>query len=127
MLEVVAISKDLSDLERGFRQLKDVRAMRPIDRPIEPPVKAHIFVAALALWVQRLLARRLEEGGIDFSAERAREALETVRLVAFRLGARAERRGVSGGGPDARRVLKALKLSELTPPSPPAGEETAME
>ncbi|MBV8608157.1 MAG: hypothetical protein JO034_11950 [Singulisphaera sp.] len=59
MLEVVAISKDLSDLERGFRQLKDVRAMRPIDRPIEPPVKAHIFVSALALWVQRLLAHRL--------------------------------------------------------------------
>jgi hypothetical protein len=75
---------------------------------------------------QRLLSRRVEEGGIDFSAERALEALETVRLVTFRLGARAERRGVSGGCPDARRVLKALKLSELTPPSPPAGQETVM-
>ncbi|MBV8487922.1 MAG: hypothetical protein JO161_06550, partial [Planctomycetaceae bacterium] len=58
VLEVVAISKDLSDLERGFRQLKDVRAMRPIDPPIEPRVKAPIFMAALALWVQRLRSRR---------------------------------------------------------------------
>ena len=41
-------------------------------------MKAHIFVAALALLVQRLLARRLEEAGIDFSADRAMEALETV-------------------------------------------------
>jgi len=126
VLDVVAIYKDLSDLERGFRQLKDVLAMRPIYHQIEPRVKAHIFVAALALLVQRLLSRRLEEGGIDFSTERALEALETVRLVTFRLGARAERRGVSGGCPDARRVLKALKLTELAPPSPPEGEETVM-
>ena len=76
--------------------------------------------------MQRLLSRRLEEGGIDFSAERAMEALETVRLVTFRLGARAERRGVSGGCPDARQVLKALSISELAPPSAPEGAETVM-
>src|SRR6516165_4678854 len=42
VLDVVAIYKDLSDLERGFRQLKDVLAMRPIYHQIEPRVKAHI-------------------------------------------------------------------------------------
>ena len=30
VLEVVAIYKDLSDVERGFHQLKEVLAMRPI-------------------------------------------------------------------------------------------------
>ena len=73
VLEVVAIYKDLSDVERGFRQLKDVLAMRPIYHQIEARVKAHVFVAALALLVQRLLDRRLEEAGINFSAERAME------------------------------------------------------
>ena len=126
VLEVVAIYNDLSDVERGFRQLKDVLAMRPIYHQIEARVKAHIFVAALALLVQRLLARRLEEAGIDFSTERAMEALQTVRLVTFRMGDRPERRGVSGGCPDARRVLKALKLTDLKPPTPPEGEETVM-
>jgi len=126
VLDVVAIYKDLSDVERGFRQLKDMLAMRPFYHQIEPRVKAHIFVAALALLVQRLLGRRLEEEGINFSAERAMEALETVRLVTFRLGERTERRGVSGGCPDARRVLKALKLTELTPPIPPEGEKNVM-
>ena len=100
--------------------------MRPIYHQIESRVKAHIFVAALALLVQRLLDRRLEEAGIDFSAERAMEALETVRLVTFRMEDRPERRGVSGGCPDARRVLKALKLIDLKPPTPPEGEETVM-
>ena len=55
------------------------------------------------------------------------EALSTVRLVTLRLEDQAERRGVSGGCPDARRVLKALSLAELKPPSPPAGSETMME
>ena len=126
VLEVVAIYKDLSDVERGFRQLKDVLAMRPIYHQIKARVKAHIFVAALALLVQRLLDRRLEEAGINFSAERAMEALQTVRLVTFRMDDRPERRGVSGGCPDAHRVLKALKLTDLKPPTPPEGEETVM-
>ena len=82
---MVAIYKDLSDVEKGFRQLKDVLAMRPIYHQIETRVKAHIFVAALALLVQRLLDRRLEQAGIDFSPERAMEALATVRLVTFRM------------------------------------------
>jgi transposase len=49
VLDVVALYKELTDVESGFRQLKDVMALRPIDHRIEPRVKAHIFVAALAL------------------------------------------------------------------------------
>jgi transposase len=126
VIEVVAIYKELSDVEQAFRQLKDVLAVRPIYHQIETRVKAHIFVAALALLVQRLLHRRLEQAGIDFSPERAMQALSTVRLVTLRLDDWPERRGVSGGCPDARRVLKALKLTDLKPPVPPEREETVM-
>ena len=58
--------------------------MRPIFHQIELRVKAHIFVAALAFLVQRLLGRRRTEAGVDLSPERALEALSTVRLVTFR-------------------------------------------
>ena len=100
--------------------------MRSIYHRNEQRVNAHILVASLALLVQRLLGRWLEEAGIDFSAERAMEALSTVHLVTLRLEDQAERCGVSGGCPDARRVLKALSLAELKLP-PPAGSETMME
>jgi transposase len=126
VVDAVALYKDLSDVEQGFRQLKDVLAMRPIYHQMEHRVKAHIFVAALALLVQRLLQRRLLEAGVEFSPERALQALSTVHLVTLRLDDQPTRRGVSGGSPDARRVLKALKLSELRPPEPPKGEETVM-
>jgi transposase len=120
VLDAVAIYKDLADVERGFRHLKDVLAMRPIYHQVEPRVRAHIFVAALALLVQRLLGRRLEESGIDFSATRAMQALCTVRHVTFRVEGQVQRNGVAGGSPDARRVLKALKVVDLRPPTPPA-------
>ncbi len=126
VLEIVAIYKELSDVERGFRQLKEVLAMRPIYHQIELRVKAHIVVAALALLVQRLLHRRLEQAGIDFSPERAMQALSTLRLVTLRLDNQPERRGVSGGCPDARRVLKALSLTDLKPPAPSESEKTVM-
>ncbi len=126
VLDAVAMYKELTEVESGFRQLKDVMAMRPIYHQVEPRVKAHIFVAALALLVQRLLGRRLEEAGVDLSPVRAMQALSTVRLVTFRLKGQPERRGMAGGCTDARMVLKALKLVDQRPPAPPEGEETVM-
>jgi hypothetical protein len=107
-------------------QLEDVLSLRPIYHQIEQRVKAHVFVAALALLVQRLLGRRLEEAGTDCSVEQAMEAVSTVRLVTFRLEGQAERRGVCGGCPDARRVMTALKLTDQLPPGPRTGDETVM-
>jgi transposase len=47
--DAVAMYKESTEVVIGFRQLKDVMAMRPIDHQVEPQVTAHIFVAALAL------------------------------------------------------------------------------
>lgn len=63
---------------------------------------------------------------MDLSPVRAMQALSTVRLVTFRLEGQPERRGMTGGCPDARLVLKALKLVDQRPPTPPEGEETVM-
>jgi transposase len=126
LLEAIALYKDLANVEAGYRQLKDVLSMRPIYHQVEPRVKAHVFVATLALLVQRLLHQRLREASIDFSPSRAIEALSTVRHVTFRLDEQSPRSGVSGGSPDARRVLKALGVANLRPPAPPEGAETVM-
>jgi transposase len=126
ILEAVAKYKELADVESGFRQLKDVMAMRPIYHRIEPRVKAHIFVAALALLVQRLLGRRLKESGVDLSPSRAMQAVSTVRLVTFHLEGQPERRGVTGGCPDARLVLKTLGMTDQRPPTPSHGDTTVL-
>ena len=125
-LDAVALYKDLTDVERGFRQLKDVMAMRPIYHRVEPRVRAHIFVAALALLLHRLLERRLQEAGLDLSAPQALQAASTVRLVSFQLDGQPPRCGTSSGSPRARQVLKALGITDLKPPTPQTDEQTVM-
>jgi transposase len=122
VLEAVRRYKELSEVERGFRCLKDVLEMRPIYHKSQPRVRAHIFVAALALLLTRVLERRLKDAGVDLSTEEALQALSTVRLVSFKVGPSSPRTGVSVGSPRARQVVQALGIVETKPPSPPEEE-----
>jgi transposase len=124
-LDAVAWYKQLTEVERSFRRMKDVLAVRPLYHRVEPRVRGHIFVAALALLLQTLLQRRLDEAGVALSAEQALQAVETIRHVSFQVQDET-RSGVSAKNPRARQVLNALKITELRPPCPPAGETTVM-
>jgi transposase len=123
--EAVEYYKDLSEVERGFRSLKDPLGMRPIWHHVARRVKSHIFVAALAFLIERMLERTLKDAGLTLSAQAALEALKTVRYVQFRVNGQV-RSGVTPGSPRARQVLLALKLTDHRPPTAPRGEETTM-
>jgi transposase len=123
--EAVAHYKDLSDVERAFRSLKDPLGMRPIWHRAERRVKAHIFVAALAFLIERMLERALKDAGVSLSAQSAWAALKTIRHVQFRVDGE-PRSGVTPGSSRARQVLKSLKLADHRPPTPPPGDETTM-
>ncbi len=125
MLDAVAHYKELMEVERSFRSLKDVLGIRPIYHQCEQRVRGHIFVTALALLVQRMLERRLSEAKCGLSAADALRALETVRLVEFEVDGQ-KRRGVTTGSPQARQVLSALGITKLDPPDPPAGPAEAV-
>jgi transposase len=125
-LEAVRMYKELSEVERGFRCLKDVLEMRPIYHKSERRVRAHIFVAALGLLLTRVLERRLKEAGLELSTEQALQALTTIRLVSFKVGSNSARTGVSVGSARARQVLKALGILDTKAPTPPKGEQVAV-
>jgi transposase len=125
MLDAVAWYKDLIEVEHSFRSLKDVLALRPIYHRVEPRVKAHIFVAFLALLLQRLLAKRLQEAETDLSAPHALQAVETIRLVQFKVG-KQKRQGVSTASAQARQVLQAVGITETKPPVPAEGPREVM-
>ena len=124
-LDAVAWYKQLTEVERSFRRMKDVLAVRPVYHRVEPRVRGHIFVAALALLLQTYLQRRLDEAGVPLSAEHALQALETIRHVTFQVHGES-RNGVSASNPRARQVLHALNITDPRPPRPPAGDETVM-
>jgi transposase len=123
--EAVSHYKELNEVERGFRSLKDPLGMRPIWHHAERRVKAHIFVAALSFLIERMLERALRNAGVSLSAQSAFESLKTIRHVQFRVDGQL-RNGTTPGSTRARQVLKALKLTDRRPPTPPTGNETTM-
>src|SRR4029077_6853635 len=83
--DAVAHYKELNEVERGFRSLKDPIGMRPIWHHHDRRVRAHIFVAALSFLIERMLERALKDAGVPVSAQAALTALQTVRHVRFKV------------------------------------------
>ena len=121
IVEAVQIHKDLSEVERAFRTLKDVIAMRPIYHQTDERVQAHIFVAALAFLLHRALEKKLKAAGLDVSATEALEALRTVRVVDIDLGQGSVKRSVTRGSARAARILSAVGIDDRNPPTPSNG------
>jgi len=113
-VQAVEAYKELSEVERGFRELKDLIEMRPIYHHRPQRVRAHIFVAALAFLLARALEKKLKVAGVPMSSAQALEALRTMHVVDIRVGAEI-RRGVTTGNHQARQILAALGISDREP------------
>jgi transposase len=123
--DAVAHYKELNEVERGFRSLKDPIGMRPIWHHIERRVRGHIFVAALAFLLDRMLERKLRDAKSTLSSTSAWEALKTIRLVQFCVDGQ-RRSTMTPGSAHARHVLKVLGITEVAPPTPPTDDETTV-
>lgn len=117
-LDAVRIYKELSEVGRAFRNLKDVIDMRPIYHQTDQRVQAHVFVAALAFLLHRALEKKLKAAGLDLSATEALDALRTVRVVDIELGDESVKRSVTRGSARAGRILSAVGIDHRHPPAP---------
>lgn len=124
-VEAVMAYKDLNEVERGFAHLKGLLEVRPVHHRKEHRVRAHVFVAALALLLDRALEKKLRAAHSELSSPAAWRALETVRCVEVTVGSKTKL-CVTRGSRHAAEVLKILKLTELDPPEPPEGKESVM-
>src|SRR5262249_29038129 len=113
-VQAVEAYKDLSEIERSFRELKDLLEMRPIYHRRPKRVRAHIFIAALAFLLARALEKKLKAATVPMSSAQALEALRTMHVVDIRVGTEI-RRGVTAGNHQARQILAALGISDREP------------
>src|SRR5260370_29740947 len=79
-VQAVEVYKDLSEIERSFRELKDLVEMRPIYHRRPKRGRAHIFVAALAFLLARALEKKLQAGEVAMSRAPAVESLRTLHV-----------------------------------------------
>jgi transposase len=116
-VDAVSAYKELSTVEWGFRDLKDVIEGRPIFHQRDERVEAHVFVATLALFLKRTLEHQLATELPDLSSTDALAAMASIGIAELSFNSQSSRL-VSSGGRDARRILAALGIKDINPPSP---------
>lgn len=116
--EAVAHYKDLSDIEAGFRELKDVIEGRPVYHQRDDRIGAHIFMAQLALLLLRRLRHHLREKRVPLSPGAAIAAVQSIGVAELDLKGHQEVL-VSRPNPHATQVLAALGITDLSPPGSP--------
>ena len=124
-VEAVTAYKQLNEVERGFSHLKDLLELRPVYHHSDERVQAHVFVATLALLLDRALEKNLRRAGSQLSSPFAWQALETIRCVEVDLGQR-RKTCVTRGNRHAAEVLRILGITQLDPPTPDEGREWLM-
>jgi transposase len=118
-VEAVQVYKQLSEVERAFANLKDVIEMRPIHHRTAERVEGHIFVASLALLIHRGIEKKLKSAGLDLSATEALAALKSLRVVDIALADGTTKRCVTRPTQRVAAILRALKITDTMPPTPP--------
>lgn len=85
--EVAEAYKELTWIERLWRELKDVVEMRPIYHwRKKENVKGHIFVCFLALYLAALLRKKLADAKLNIPWDEVIRDLSSVRAVTVNLG-----------------------------------------
>ena len=124
-VEAVAAYKELNEVERGFSHLKNLLELRPVYHHRDERVQAHVFVAALALLLDRALEKSLRAAGSHLSTPFAWQALEMIRCVEVEVGQR-QKICVTRGNQQVAEILRALRITHLDPPPPPEAHQWLM-
>jgi transposase len=110
--QIVAAYRQLHQVEDAFRVLKSLLKLRPIYHWTARRVEAHIFICVLAYLLAARLEQRLAQAGLQLTAARALEILDTVMAVEHRWGQGTVTQ-MTRPSPEARQLLQALGLSDL--------------
>ena len=119
--DVVAAYRSQSDVEAGFRQLKDpqVVSFSPMFHWTDQKIRVHAFYCALALQVAHLMRRHAAQHRLPMSVRELLAALagiqETVLLYPSTGGRPRARRMITDMTPTQQRLFDAFELQRYAP------------
>jgi len=105
--QLVAQYKDLADIERGFRIMKNQLDLGPVYHRLPDRIRAHTFICFLALVIQRALRHRLRRSALDISPEEMLYRLRSVQRHCVRLATGKKLEGLSAITPEQRSMFDA--------------------
>ena len=79
--EIVTKYKELMEVEKSFREIKDNLKVTPIYHYLDRRVKAHIFICVLALLIRRYIENKLKKINLNLSVDKFIEKLKNIKIV----------------------------------------------
>lgn len=121
-VEVVAAYRSQSEVEAGFRQMKDPRVVSfaPMHHWTDSKIRVHVFYCVLALTVAHLMRREAERAGLHLSV---RELLATLggieeTVLLYHDGGKGRpraRRMLTDMSPTQRRLAELFEVQRYAP------------
>jgi hypothetical protein len=98
-------------VEKDFKAIKSVLALRPVNHQTDNKVRAHVSLCMLALLIERAIENRLRESELKMTAATALHLLRTAQLNMY--ATPTPLYSATEPDLDQRRILAALSLEEL--------------
>lgn len=83
--EIATTYKQLSKIERSFRQLKSLNDIEPVYHFTDDRIKAHAYLCILAHILECLMERKLEASDLKMTASKAIEILGRMKVINTKL------------------------------------------
>lgn len=108
--EVAQAYRDLQRLEYCFKHLKSAAIwVRPVRHWRDRRIGAHVLLCIVALVIERMIQRRLDDAGVDVEAPRALEELARIRAAVQSIKGKTYRLRTEPT-PESTAILKACRV-----------------
>jgi len=121
--EIVMRYKDLMNIEKMFRDLKDFIEVAPVYHQVNRRVRAHIFVCVLALLIQKYMEKKLADAKIKISSQKVLSKLKTIKVVINQVG-KLNLKYVLTPTQELNRILRVFGIQKLPKILPDVSKET---
>lgn len=79
--ELIQQYKNLTGVERAFREIKDFLRLRPIRHHEDNRVRAHVFICVLSYLIEKIIEKKMRQDHLQITAREALDRLDDIRLA----------------------------------------------
>ena len=110
--ELIRQYKNLTGVEKAFKEIKNFLRLRPIRHYQDDRVRAHVFICVLSYLLEKIIEKRLIEADLDLTAREALDKLDDIRLAKNQIGKRVFLCPAQGDH-QHRRILDAMGVEKI--------------
>ena len=79
--ELIQQYKNLTGVEKAFKEIKDFLRLRPIRHHEDNRVRAHVFICVLSYLLEKILEKKMRQAHLQITAREALDRLDDIRLA----------------------------------------------